>query len=138
MREIIIDANVLLSFVTDRHPEQQAKAAALFQSAGSSRTVIICPQQVITEFVYVLDKVYGLPKAGIRAMVADLLALPGFQVAHELDFAWVLAYWPDQIADYGDALLAATGKGRKGAWIATFDKKLINSLQKVGVHIFSW
>ena len=125
--------NVLISFVTDRHPEQQEKAAELFESTSRLRSLISCPQHVINEFVYVLEKVYGQPKDRIRQIIADLIALPGVQVIHELDFAWVLAHWPGKIADYGDALLAGIAKGRKDAWVATFDNQLISALQQIGL-----
>jgi predicted nucleic acid-binding protein len=134
MRELIIDTNALISFVTDRNLEQQEKVSELFLSAGRLQTIILCPQHVITEFVYVLEKIYGQPKDQIRQMVADLIALPGIQIIHETDFNWVLKYWPEKIGDYGDALLAAIAKVRKEAQIVTFDQKLISALKKVGLR----
>lgn len=89
---------------------------------------------MITEFVYVLEKIYGQPKDHIRQMVADLIALPGVQVIHETDFTRVLKYCPEKIGDYGDALLGAITKVRQESQIVTFDKKLISALKKVGLR----
>ena len=135
MRELILDTNFLISFVTDRNLAQQEKAAEVFQRAVRLKTLLLCPQPVITEFVYVLEKIYRQPKEHIRTVVADLLALPGLQVIQEIDFNWVLTYWPGQVADFGDSLVAAAAKVRKEAQVATFDKRLINSLKKVGIRI---
>jgi len=132
MRKIIIDTNALISFVTDRNLDQQAKIAELFKHAGQLKTVVYCPQNAITEFVYVLEKIYGQPAMLIRRMVADLIAMPGIEVVHEVDFRKVLQLWPDIIKDYGDALIVATCLFIKDAQIATFDKKLIASIKKAG------
>jgi predicted nucleic-acid-binding protein len=134
MQELIIDTNLLLSFVTDRNLAQQEKAAQLFLSASRLKLTLWCPQAVITEFVYVLEKIYSRPKEQIRQMLIDLIALPGVQVAHELDVARVLTYWPEHITDFGDALVGAVAKGRAKARVATFDKRLRAALERVGLQ----
>jgi len=77
MRTLVIDTNALISFVTDRNPAQQEKIAAVFEDAAQLKIAILCPQNVLTEFVYVLEKVYKQPKSQIRSMIADFIALPG-------------------------------------------------------------
>jgi predicted nucleic-acid-binding protein len=133
MREIIVDTNFLISFVTDRNPAQQEKAAELFLSAARLKTLLLCPSSVIIEFVYVLEKIYRHPREQIREAVADLLALPGLEVMQLVDFNLVLTFWPGQIADFGDALVAAAAKARKEAQVATFDKRLISALNRVRI-----
>ncbi len=134
MKELILDTNFLISFVTDRNPAQQEKAAEIFMSASRLKLLLLCPQPVIIEFVYVLEKIYHQPKKHIQQLAADLLALPGIEVIHEINFYQVLTFWPDHLADFGDALVATAAKMRKEAQVATFDKKLINSLKKFGIR----
>lgn len=134
MKELILDTNVLISFLTDRNLDQQAQAAELFLSAARLKIILLCPQPVITELVYMLEKIYRRPQGQIRQVVTDLLALPGLQVIQEIDFKWVLAYWPNLIPDFGDALVAATAKVRKAARVATFDQRLMKALKKVGLE----
>jgi predicted nucleic-acid-binding protein len=133
MKELILDTNFLISFVTDRNLAQQEKAAEVFLQATHLKTQLLCPQSVIIEFTYVLEKIYHQPKKHIRQLVADLLVLPGLEVIQKIDFNWVLTFWPDQVADFGDALVAAAAKVRKEAQVATFDKALIHSLKKLGI-----
>ena len=52
MKKRVIDTNALISFVTDRNPDQQEKAAAIFEDAARLKATILCPQNVLTEFVY--------------------------------------------------------------------------------------
>jgi predicted nucleic-acid-binding protein len=137
MRELIVDTNLIISFLTDRNPAQQEQAAELFHSAARLKTLLLCPQSVITEFVYVLEKVYRQPKEHIRQVVADLLALPGVQVMPEIDFHRLLTYWPEDMPDFGDAMVAAAARVHKEAQVATFDKSLISSLRKLGIKTAS-
>nr|MBL0702317.1 hypothetical protein [Desulfobacterales bacterium] len=62
MKKYIIDTNALISFVTDRNQEQQVKVDKLFNDAARLRILVLCPQNVLTEFVYVMDKIYQIPK----------------------------------------------------------------------------
>ncbi|MBI5483680.1 MAG: PIN domain-containing protein [Deltaproteobacteria bacterium] len=136
MKKYILDTNALISFVTDRNPAQQEIVAPLFETASRLKCFLVCHQFVLTEFVFVMDKVYGTPKETINAMLRDLIAMPGIEVRQETDFSALLSYWPSKIADFGDALIAATGKSIKGAIIVTFDEKFKSALKKLGQDSF--
>ena len=79
MRKLVIDTNALISFVTDRNPAQQEKIAGVLDDAAQLQITVLCPQNVLTEFVYVLEKIYKQPKSQIRSMIADFIALPGYK-----------------------------------------------------------
>ena len=139
MRRYVIDTNALISFVTDRNPEQQEKIAPLFEAAAHMKAVIFCHQHVLTEFVYVLDRIYQIPKDEISRMIMDLIEMPGIEVIQEVDFKTILSWWPDPITDFGDAIIAAIGKARSGAMVVTFDRKFAASLKalNISIHIFN-
>jgi predicted nucleic-acid-binding protein len=115
VKRYVFDTNALISFVTDRNPAQQQKVAPLFESAAHLKVAICCHQHVLTEFIYVMDRVYGVPKDEINRMIADLIEMPGIEVVHEVDFKTVLACWPDPIPDFGDAVIASVSKTIKGS-----------------------
>jgi predicted nucleic-acid-binding protein len=121
VRRYVIDTNALISFVTDRNPEQQQKIAPLFEAAAHMKAVIFCHQHVLTEFIYVLDRIYQVPKEEIGRMIKDLVEMPGIEVIQEVDFKTILSWWPDPIPDFGDALIAAAGKTRSGSMIVDSD-----------------
>jgi predicted nucleic-acid-binding protein len=135
VKRYIIDTNALISFVTDRNPHQQQRVAEIFKDAAGMKGLVLCPQNVLTEFVYVLDKVYGVPKQDINMMAKDFMAMPGIEMIHEVDFDTVLSYWPESIADFGDAIIASLGKIHKGSIIMTFDLKFINTLKRLGLNV---
>lgn len=133
MKKYIIDTNALISFVTDRNPAQQEIVTPLFEAAARLKCTLVCHQFVLTEFVFVMDKVYGTPKETINSMLRDFIAMPGVEVCLQVDFGAVLSFWPSKIADFGDALIAATGKAMKGTTIVTFDVKFKSALKKLGL-----
>jgi len=135
MRKIIIDTNCLISFVSDRNPDQQERIALLFNEAKRLKKMIVCHHHVVSEFVYVLTSVYSLKSANVQQMVADLISMPGIMFTSDVDMQTVLSFWPEHIPDYGDAVLAAYCKQTKGTKIASFDKKFNNALIRTGLPI---
>ncbi|MBE0503737.1 MAG: PIN domain-containing protein [Desulfuromonadales bacterium] len=130
MKKYIIDTNALISFVTDRNRAQQEVVAPLFNAAARMKCSLLCHQFVLSEFVFVMEKVYNTPKETINAMLRDFIAMPGVKIIQETDFAILLNLWPTAIADFGDGLIAATGKMSKGAEIVTFDEKFRAALAR--------
>ena len=129
MNAMVLDANVLISFITDRNPGQQTKVAALMEKAARADARLLCPQNVLTEFVYVMERVYRVEKERIASMIADFIDLPGVEIVDELDYERLLALWPARVAEYGDAVVAVVCLSRKGSSVVTFDRKLIASLR---------
>ena len=138
MKTTVIDTNALISFVTDRDPAQQEKIAALFDEAAKLKRIILCPQNALTEFVYVLDSVYGTSKKKIRLMIQDFLALPGVEIVNDIDFESVLKFWPKSLPDFGDAIVASVCQSHKGSVLATFDRKFIKALTKLNIPVASF
>jgi len=138
VKKYIIDTNALISFVTDRNPDQQIEIDRLFKDAARLKIMVLCPQNVLTEFVYVMDKVYQIPKPEINKMVRDFIDMPGIEVVHDLNMKTLLAYWPEHFKDYGDAIVAALCKNVKGSLIATFDLKFRTKVKKLGLNVYSF
>lgn len=136
MKKYVIDTNAIISFVTDRNLAQQEAVAPLFAAASRLKCTLICHQFVLTEFVFVMDKVYATQKEIINAMVRDFIAMPGVELRHETDFNKVLSLWPGKIADFGDAIVASVGATIKGAVIVTFDGKFKSALKAQGISVY--
>ena len=138
MRKHIIDTNALISFVTDRNLDQQEKIAKVFDDAVQLKLKVLCPQNVLTEFVYVMDSVYNIRKSEIRDIAKDFLELPGVEIIHHLNMNLIFTYWPVKVPDYGDAIVAALCKDTKKSSVATFDRKFRAKLKKLGLPVLSF
>ncbi len=134
MKKYIIDTNALISFVTDRNPDQQEKIAPLFEQAAQIKVLLLVHQQTLTEFIFVMEKVYSIPKKEIAQMVSDLIAMPGIEVVSHTDFPLVLSWWPESVPDFGDAVIASVGKNIKGSIVVTFDRKFMERLKALNLN----
>ena len=130
---VVIDTNALISFVTDRNLEQQNRIKIILEKAAALEIQVLCPQNVLTEFVYVLENVYGVSKTTIKTMLSDFSVMPGVKIVHELDLETLFAYWPEKIPDYGDAIVASICEADGAAQIVTFDRKFKNALKKLSI-----
>ncbi|HVT16427.1 MAG TPA: PIN domain-containing protein [Thermoanaerobaculia bacterium] len=133
MKKIILDTNVVVSFLTDRNQEQQEQAGRLFAAAADGEVALVVPQAVITELVYVLRNFYGREAREVAATIDDLLALPGVTVVDEVAWPLVLDLWPEKIPEFADALLAAIARHGRYDAVATFDLKLRRALEREGL-----
>lgn len=138
MKKIVIDANILISFITDRDLAQQKMASDLFNAASQIKYLILCPQNVLTEFVFVMDRVYGVSPDKINKIINDFISMPGIEVIHDLDIGQVLSCWPVYFKDFGDAIVASVCQDIKGASVATFDKKFKNALKNADLEIHTF
>jgi predicted nucleic-acid-binding protein len=134
VKKYIIDTNVLISFVTDRNMSQQEIVAPLFVSASKLKCTLVCHQFALTEFVFVMTRVYGIPPEKVNNMVRDLIVMPGIELYQETDFKTLLSLWPASIKDFGDAVIATTAKSVKGSTVVSFDEKFKNALKKLGIE----
>ncbi len=138
MKKVIIDTNTLISFVTDRDINQQKKSGKLFEDASRLKLIVLCHQNVLTEFVYMMEKIYKTKKDKIKDIISDFIMMPGIELVHDIEIKKVLQLWPAEIPDYCDALLATLSKLNKNSSIATFDGKFQNALKKLSLSIYKY
>lgn len=129
MRGVLIDTNVLLSFLTDRDLSQQGKAAELMLEASAGTLTLWLHQVVLVEMVYVLLNLYRRSPAETASLLGDLLQLPGVRPLDKAPWPRLLDLWPAVFTDFADALLAAVvAEGDLDA-IATFDRRFSRRLK---------
>jgi len=71
-------------------------------------------------------------------MIKDFIALPGVKVENHVDIEIVLDFWPNQLPDFDDAIVASICQSNKGAATATFDRKMINVIKKSDIAVASF
>jgi predicted nucleic-acid-binding protein len=134
MKRYLIDTNCLVSFVTDRNVNQQKLLTRYFEGASNFKYELIVLSNVITEFVYVLDKIYGVHEKIISAILYDLAQTPGFIIKNYFNLNSILSLWPKDISDYGDAIIASCAKEEKLS-IITFDHSFVKQLKVCNISV---
>jgi len=119
----LLDANILLRFLTNDHPNHSAAAKKLFLDAGSGKISLRIPFIAITETIFTLRSYYEIDRADMGRELLKLLTAPGVALTCP---HWVLEAVEDYQArniSFGDACLAAEAKADQFP-VASFDRGL--------------
>lgn len=136
MKRILIDTNVLISFLTDRNLEQQEKSAILLEGAARGELAVVVLQAVILELAFVFQNLYGRSKAETATLISDCLLLPGISVANDISWSVLLKVWPKDFPDLADAILAVMCRTLSCDAVATFDRAFQKALQRRGIQSY--
>jgi predicted nucleic acid-binding protein len=128
---VLLDTNVVVSFVTERSRSQQEKAARLFERGAGGMVRLFLHQIVAAELVYVLQNVYRRPATEVAALLADLLGMPGLTPIDTIPWSSVLVLWPRILPDFSDAALAAVAREGRFNAVATFDRTFARRLGRL-------
>lgn len=136
MQRVVVDANVLVSYLTGRHAKQYDAACALLQEAEDGNLVAILPQFVVFEVAYVLQSLYSLSGDRLASTVRALVSFPGVQIVDHCPWKPVLEVWPDPLPGLADASIVAVAAENRYEAVATFDRKLTNRLESFGLAAY--
>jgi predicted nucleic-acid-binding protein len=113
----ILDANVLLRFIL-----QDNVAHANFAEEQILQNNFLMPIEVISEIVYVLNKVYSIDKKTIGQLINDILHLQNAIIPHKQVVEFALHVYAQTKLDFVDCILVGYAK-TEGHKIISFDKK---------------
>lgn len=116
----VIDTNVILRYLLNDISEQAEKAAKIIDNGAKSYP------EIIAEVVYVLVKLYSVPREKIEEIVSPILNEVEFDDTEVIKSA--LENYSKTKLDFVDCLLLAR-KQILCEEIFTFDKKLLNRLK---------
>jgi predicted nucleic-acid-binding protein len=132
--KITADTNVLVRAAV-RDDEKQARAAAKMLKQA---TVVAVPLPCLCEFVWVLDRVYGIARSDIRAALDALLGAGNVVVDRPAVDAGLAVF--DGGGDLADGLIAYEGSWLGGETFVSFDTKAVALLAKQGhrAKLLAW
>lgn len=121
----IIDANIVLRYLIKDDLSVHKKAVEIIDSHR-----LFLPNEIVAEIVYVLEKVYRIPKKEICNVLTMLFKRDNFEFIDKQIILISLKYYLEYNLDYADALLISYYKIQK-ADVLTFDKKLNKIIEKI-------
>jgi len=122
LEEVIIDTNVVLRFLLNDDKEQSELASQIISDANC-----IVPVEVITEAVFVLDKVYFFDREAICEEIKDFAKIKKSMLLERDVVCYACDVYASSTLDFVDCLIDGYAK-IKGYNAFTFDKKLRKSL----------
>ena len=120
--EKIVDANVILRFFIRDNEEQFLRAKAFIQRLELGKENVLMTEIVFAEVVWVLNKVYEVPRQEIADTFSKVIGYQGIRTMLEKEiFQESLRLYAKHSLDIQDVFLAVLSKN-KGCPIITFDK----------------
>jgi predicted nucleic acid-binding protein len=122
MKARVIDANIVLRFLTRDQPEQAARCKALFARLETGEEVAYIPEVAVSEVVWTLRSFYKWPPQRIRRFVGQVVALKGVWLQERGKLLQALALFAEKNIDFSDALIAAEMLTRGYTEIYSYDR----------------
>ncbi len=117
-----VDTNIFLRYLTGDDPEQAPKARTLLERAERGEEQLITTVLTIAEIIWVLESVYELSRASIRAKAVAILGLDGLTVEHQDVLLQAIVWYEEKNVDFADAYSAAWMEHRGLDEVYTFDQ----------------
>lgn len=123
MRELILDANVLVRFLVQDVPQQAKAARKLVEQAESGALLLVVDPMIIAETVYVLTSFYKKPREDVAVALLAFVQSDGVAVGEESRLVDALRRFQRTSVDFADAWLAASA-AETHREVASFDRDL--------------
>jgi predicted nucleic-acid-binding protein len=121
MRELLLDANVLVRFLVQDDPKQSAAATALFEKAERHEAVLHLDGLTVAETVYVLIGRYGQRRSDVVNVLLAVVQNAGVETTQREIVIDALQRFAAMNVDFPDAWLAARA-AQFACEVASFDR----------------
>lgn len=114
----IVDANVVLRYLLKDHEKFYSVSKQIIEQKE-----VYLPTEVLAEIVYVLEKVYEVPKTEISTALSELLTYPNIATIDSTALSESLKIYKIENIDFVDAILVSYNRVNNHV-IYSFDKKV--------------
>lgn len=119
----VVDANVVLRYLLADHEEHSQLATEFMSAVKTGAQRIYVPESVLAECVYVLIKVYKVPRAEAAEQLIGLLSYKGVMDDTGKLLRDALRLFIDKNVDIVDAIVFTTAQAKH--WdVFSFDKDI--------------
>lgn len=111
MRELILDANVLVRFLVQDVPQQAKAARKLVEQAESGAFLLVVDPMIIAEAVYVLTSFYKKPREAVADALIAFVQSDGVSVARGIPTRGCVASIPALAGGFRRCLAGGRRRG---------------------------
>ncbi len=123
---IALDTNVLVRFLVADDIGQHRRAVAFIERSLATDTVLLIPDIVLVETVWVLRRSYRLTRAEIASVLHRLLAARQLELDARDCVIRALRRFETGKGDFSDYLIAEHAAAKGAATVVTFDRALLD------------
>lgn len=127
--KITADTNILIRIVTEDDPGQSRTAQRIVAEAS----VVAIPMPVLTEFCWVLDRLYKIGREDIARAVRTITA--GENVVVDAPAVSAGLAMLEAGGDFADGVIAHDGKWLGAETFVSFDRKAVKLLGRQGEKV---
>lgn len=120
---IAIDTNVIIRSLVDDDAAQSAAANQLLEGLTTENPGFVC-REAMVETVWVLERVYRLPRSTIGTAILDLIASDNVVVENDEAITHAAYRYMQGGGDFADLMILAAAQQSGSAPLYTFDRKL--------------
>ena len=132
-KDVVIDTNLLVRYLTDDEPQKAKAVDALLNTAGKGELKILIPSIVIAELVWVLESFYKMMAEDIAGLVEAILNTPGVDTQDKSVIKAALKFYRSKKIDLIDAWIIEFAKAKGAKRIFTFDRKHFRDAEEVEI-----
>ncbi len=126
-RRSLVDANVILRYLLKDNQRLYQMAEEFFHEVFSGKRVAIVLQSVVAEVVYVLMKVYRIPRVEVSEVLCEFFAAKGVKIQDRMVTLEALHLFAEKNLDFVDCLICAYGREME---VVSFDKGVLKCLEE--------
>lgn len=119
----VLDTNVILRYLLNDHPQHFLQAQLVMAEVITGNTTVYIPDSVLAECVYVLLKVYKIPKSKVCTTLTDIFSLDGISSINRDILNNSLKLFSEHNVDIVDAIVHVTAK-QQGWKVFSFDQDM--------------
>jgi predicted nucleic acid-binding protein len=117
-----VDANVFLRFLLDDHPVWSPACKRLFLTVERGEEQVWTSEIIVSEVVYVLNRVYKVSRSDIAAKVLPLLRLGHLRLLNKKLYPRVFQLYEATNLSYPDCHTAALIESRSQSELYSYDE----------------
>ena len=106
----VLDTNVILRYLLNDHPQHFQRAQVFMADVISGEITVYIPDSVLAECVYVLLKVYKVPKPKVCEILTGILSYAGISHVNREILINSLQLFAEHKVDVVDAIVHATAQ----------------------------
>ena len=122
MITVLVDANIILRFITKDPPDMADASRNLFKQAETGEFGLIILTITVAEVVWVLESFYDYPKIQVAETIGAFLRCDGLQVEQANLIQEALSLYQKSNLDFADALIASTALRKGPLAVYSFDR----------------